>query len=116
MQIQTLKSKIHRATVTSADIDYEGSIEIAVDLMEAAGLVSGEKVIVASITKGGRLETYVQEGVRGSGDIIINGGAAHLIGKGEKVAIMAFAWSKRRIAPKKILLGEGNQILESKRS
>ncbi len=97
--------------ITSSDVDYEGSIEIDSDLMEAAGLWEGEKVLVASITSGNRLETYVQTGKAGSGDIIINGGAAHRIKAGERVAIMAFAVSRRPILPQKILLDEKNQII-----
>ena len=108
---QVLKSKMHRAMITSADVDYEGSIEIPADLMDAAGLWAGEKVLVASITTGNRLETYVQEGAAGTGNIIINGGAAHRIKKGERVAIMAFGLSETPVLPKKILLDETNQII-----
>ncbi|MBK1881466.1 aspartate 1-decarboxylase [Luteolibacter pohnpeiensis] len=108
---QLLKSKMHRAMITSADIEYEGSIEIPADLMNAAGLWAGEKVLVASITSGNRLETYVQEGPAGTGDIIINGGAAHRIKKGERVAIMAFGLSETPILPKRILLDEKNNII-----
>ena len=108
---QVLKSKMHRAMVTSSDVDYEGSIEIDTELMEAAGLWEGEKVLVASITSGNRLETYVQSGVAGSREIIINGGAAHRIKKGERVAIMAFALSDVPVVPKKILLNEENHII-----
>jgi len=97
--------------VTSSDVDYEGSIEIDTELMEAAGIWEGEKVLVASITSGNRLETYVQSGKPGSRDIIINGGAAHRIKKGERVAIMAFALSDVPVVPKKILLDEANHII-----
>ena len=112
---QVLKSKIHRAMITDADVDYEGSIEIPTDLMEAAGLWEGEKVLVASITSGNRLETYVQPGTPGTGRIIINGGAAHRIKKGERVAIMAFAISQTPVLAKKILLDETNQIVRTTR-
>lgn len=112
---QVLKSKIHRAMITDADVDYEGSIEIPTDLMEAAGLWEGEKVLVASITSGNRLETYVQPGIPGTGRIIINGGAAHRIKKGERVAIMAFALSQTPVLAKKILLDETNQIVRTTR-
>ena len=74
-----LSSKIHRATVTGADLSYVGSITIDRDLMDAAGLVEWEGVHVLDITNGNRLETYVIEGPRGSGEICINGAAAHLI-------------------------------------
>jgi aspartate 1-decarboxylase len=111
MYLQVLKSKIHRAMITNADVDYEGSIEIPTDLMEAAGLWENEKVLVASITSGNRLETYVQPGPAGGGNIIINGGAAHRIKKGERVAIMAFALSETPVIAKKILLDEANHII-----
>lgn len=108
---QVLKSKIHRAMITDADVDYEGSIEIPTDLMDAAGLWEGEKVLVASITSGNRLETYVQPGRPGTGHIVINGGAAHLIKRGERVAIMAFALSQTPVLAKKILLNDSNHII-----
>ena len=76
-----MKSKIHRATVTQADLDYVGSIGIDRDLMEAADLLEGEKVTIADITNGARLETYVIPAPRGSGIITINGAAAHLVGR-----------------------------------
>lgn len=107
---QVLKSKIHRATVTDAEVEYEGSIEIPRDLIEAAGLWEGEKVLVASVTTGNRLETYVQPGEAGTGRIIINGGAAHRIGKGEMVTIMAFGLSESPVLARKIVMGEGNRI------
>lgn len=108
---ELLKSKIHRATITDSDVDYEGSIEIDIELMEAVGIVEGEKVLVASISTGARLETYAQEGKRGSGKIIINGGAAHRIGVGEKVAIMSFGYSHDPILPMKVLLNEQNKVV-----
>ena len=86
-----LTSKIHRATVTAADLDYVGSITIDRDLMEAAGLVEWEGVHVLDITNGNRLETYVIEGERGSGEICINGAAAHLVSPGDLVIILAYA-------------------------
>ena len=108
-----LKSKLHRAIVKQADIDYEGSIEIPLDLMEAADLWEGERVLVTSMTSGGRLETYVQAGEPGTGNIIINGGAAHLIKKGECVTIMAFTISNTRISPLRHVLNEDNEIIKS---
>ena len=107
---QILKSKIHRAMITAADVDYEGSIEIPTDLMEAAGLWEGEKVLVASITTGNRLETYVQPGAPGTGKIIINGGAAHRIKKGERVTIMAFGLTDVTIPIRKLVLNERNEV------
>ena len=110
MQRQLLKSKIHRAVITDADIDYEGSISIPEDLMEEVGFWPGEKVLVASITKGARLETYVQKGARGSGQVVMNGGAAHLISKGELVTIMSFGLSEEPIEAKVLVCGEGNTL------
>ena len=108
---EVLKSKLHRAMITGSDVEYEGSIEIPTDLMEAADLWAGEKVLVASITTGNRLETYVLAGKPGTGHIMINGGAAHLIKAGERVAIMAFALSESPVVPKNLLLDEENQVL-----
>nr|MDP0503398.1 aspartate 1-decarboxylase [Verrucomicrobiota bacterium JB025] len=108
---QVLKCKFHRAMITDADVDYEGSIEIPSDLMEAADLWPGEKVLVASITTGERLETYVLEGKPGTGKILINGGAAHRIRKGERVTIMAFGISDKPFKQIKLLLDENNRIV-----
>lgn len=108
---EVLKSKLHRAMITDADVDYEGSIEIPSDLIAAAGLWPGEKVLVASITTGARLETYVLEGKPGTGTILINGGAAHLIKAGERVTIMAFGFSETRVEPEVLLLDEKNNVL-----
>lgn len=85
------KSKIHRATVTQADLHYVGSITIDADLMDAADLLPGEQVAVVDITNGARLETYVIEGERGSGVIGINGAAAHLVHTGDLVIIISYA-------------------------
>jgi aspartate 1-decarboxylase len=115
MLLQVLKSKIHRAMITDGDIGYEGSIEIPLDLIEAAGLWVGEKVLVASITSGNRLETYVQPGPAGGGRIIITGGAAHRIKKGERVAIMAFALSETPVEARKIVVDEHNRIIRAAR-
>ncbi|MBW0114768.1 aspartate 1-decarboxylase [Pseudonocardia abyssalis] len=85
-----LGSKIHRATVTQADLHYVGSITIDEDLVRAAGLVEGEKVQVVDITNGSRIETYVITGTAGSGGICINGAAAHLVNPGDLVIIMSY--------------------------
>ena len=111
MQHVLLKSKIHRACVSVADVDYEGSIEIPSDLMEAAGLWEGERVLVTSASKGGRLETYVQAGEPGTGKIIMNGGAAHIIKAGERITIMAFAISENPVLPTKVVCDENNEII-----
>ena len=91
MFLQILKSKIHRVTVTEANLDYIGSITIDEALMEAANIYPGEKVQVVDNTNGARLETYVITGKRGSGCICVNGAAAHLIHVGDTVIIMAYA-------------------------
>jgi aspartate 1-decarboxylase len=85
------KSKIHRATVTQADLHYVGSITIDADLLDAADLLPGEQVAVVDIANGARLETYVIEGERGTGVIGINGAAAHLVHPGDLVIIISYA-------------------------
>ena len=91
MFLQILKSKIHRVTVTEANLEYIGSITIDEDLMEAANIYAGEKVQIVDNTNGARIETYVIPGKRGSGCICINGAAAHLVHVGDTVIIMAYA-------------------------
>lgn len=91
MTLTMLKSKIHRATVTEANLDYVGSITIDADLLEASGILEYEKVAVVDITNGARLETYTIAGERGSGIICLNGAAAKLINKQDLVIIMAYA-------------------------
>ncbi len=113
MQRIQLKSKLHRAIIKQADIDYEGSIEIPSDLMDSADLWEGERVLVTSMTSGHRLETYAQAGEPGTGHIIMNGGAAHLIKKGECVTIMAFGISDERIVPLRHVLNDKNEIIKS---
>jgi aspartate 1-decarboxylase len=85
-----MKSKIHRATVTQADLDYVGSVTLDVALMEAAGLLDGEQVAIVDITNGARIETYVISGPRASGVIGINGAAAHLVHPNDLVIIMSY--------------------------
>lgn len=91
MQIEVLKSKIHKATITEADLNYIGSIAIDEDLIEAANLIENEKVHIYNITNGERLETYVILGKRGSGNISINGAAARKAAIGDKVIIISYA-------------------------
>ena len=86
-----MKSKIHRATVTQADLDYVGSVTLDADLMAAADLLEGEQVAIVDITNGARIETYVIPGPAGSGVIGINGAAAHLVHPGDLVIIMSYA-------------------------
>jgi len=90
LQINILKSKIHRATVTDANINYMGSITIDINLMERAGILPYEKVLVVSLESGERLETYAIKGKKGSGEICLNGAAARKILKDDKVIILAF--------------------------
>ena len=90
MMLNMLKGKIHRATVVQAELNYVGSITIDEDLMEAAGIREYEKVQVADVNNGNRLETYVIAGERGSGMICLNGAAAHYVEVGDKVIIMCY--------------------------
>ncbi|MFN5183187.1 MAG: aspartate 1-decarboxylase [Bacteroidota bacterium] len=91
MQIQVLKSKIHRVKVTEANAHYIGSITIDEDLMDAVNLIENEKVLVADIDNGNRFETYVIKGKRGSGIICLNGATARLVEVGDLLIIMSFA-------------------------
>ena len=90
MQRSMFKSKIHRATVTAADLHYEGSITVDADLLDAADILEHEQVHVVDVDNGARLETYVIEGERGSGAICLNGAAAHLIHPGDRVIIISY--------------------------
>jgi len=114
--LNILKSKIHRATVTEARVDYVGSITIDSFLMEKTNILPFEKVMVVSIDTGERLETYVIEGERNSGTICLNGAAARIIKKGEKVIIMAFCMLEPAQAsiftPKIIHVDENNRLAE----
>lgn len=107
-----MRSKIHKATVTDANLEYIGSITIDEELMEMTGLWPGEKVLVASNTTGVRLETYVITGDRGSGTICLNGAAAHLINKGEEIIIIGFELSDKPISPKVVLVDDTNQFIK----
>ncbi|UYN92747.1 MAG: aspartate 1-decarboxylase [Anaerolineales bacterium] len=106
-----VRSKIHNATVTEANLAYIGSITIDEELIERAGLWPGEKVLVVSNTTGERLETYVIVGPRGSGTITMNGAAAHLIKAGEQVIIMAFEISAEPVETTFILVDENNKFV-----
>lgn len=90
MQIQVVKSKIHRVTVTGADLNYIGSITIDEALMEAANIIEGEKVAIVNINNGERLETYAIKGNRNSGDITLNGPAARKVQKGDVIIIISY--------------------------
>lgn len=116
MFLTILKSKLHRATVTEANLNYTGSVTIDRDLIDAAGIVVHEKVQVVNNNNGARFETYVIEGKRGSGTICLNGAAARLVQPGDKVIIMAYAHMTPEEAanykPTVLLLGDNNQILK----
>ena len=104
-----MRSKIHKATVTQADLNYVGSITIDADLLDAVGLWEGEKVLIVSNTSGARLETYVITGERGAGDICVNGAAAHLIGPGEEIIIIGFELASEPVTPKVIVPSKDNR-------
>jgi aspartate 1-decarboxylase len=108
---ELLQSKIHKATVTEADVSYIGSVTIDKNLLEKIDLWAGQKVLIVSNTSGHRLETYVIEGPAGSGQICMNGAAAHLIKKGEEIIIIGFEYSDKPIEPKCILVDEQNQFV-----
>ena len=91
MRRRMMKSKIHRATVTDANLHYVGSITVDRDLMDAADLMEYEQVAVVDVDNGARLETYIIEGARGSGDICLNGAAARLVSPGDRVIIISYA-------------------------
>jgi aspartate 1-decarboxylase len=113
-----LKSKIHRATVTGADLHYEGSVTIDRDLMDAADIVSYEKVAVWDVTNGSRLETYAIEGERGSGVICLNGAAARLVARRDLVIIASFVNMDNEAAtkhePKLVFVDEQNRMLPTR--
>ncbi|MFD5767234.1 aspartate 1-decarboxylase [Streptomyces sp. NPDC127049] len=110
------KSKIHRATVTQADLHYVGSVTVDADLMDGADLLPGELVHIVDITNGARLETYVIEGERGSGVIGINGAAAHLVHPGDLVILISYAQmddaEARAYVPRVVHVDEANRIVE----
>ncbi len=115
MQIHLLKSKIHRAQVTGASLDYEGSLTIAVDFMEEVGLLPYERILCSNLANGARFETYAIPGERGSGEIRLNGATAHLGKAGDRITIMNFAVVDANEAktwePKVIVLGKKNAII-----
>jgi len=115
MLVHLLKSKIHRAAVTAASVDYEGSLTIAEDLIEACGLFPYERILCSNMANGARWETYVIRGPRGSGAIELNGAVAHLGRPGDRITIMSFTQVPAENAaawqPRVIVLGEGNAIV-----
>lgn len=116
MQREVLRGKIHRATVTEADLDYEGSLTVDATLMEAAGLAPYEKIDVYNVTNGNRFSTYLIEGARGSGTICVNGAAAHLATKGDRIIITGYGMiAEGDLAdhrPRVVLVDEKNRIRE----
>lgn len=114
MTLEMLKGKIHRATVTQAELNYVGSITVDENLMEAAGICEYEKVQIADVDNGARFETYVIAGERDSGIICLNGAAARMVSAGDKVIIMCYAQMTPQEAkenpPKVVFVDEKNQI------
>ena len=108
---QFLRAKIHKATVTDADLAYVGSVTIDPDLMDRVGLDQYEKVLIVDNTNGARLETYALTGARGSGEVRINGAAAHLVSRGDEVIIMAFEYADRPVRPRQILVDGENRFV-----
>ena len=110
-----LKGKIHRAHVTGADINYEGSITLDPLLMEAADIIPFEQVHVLDITNGARLQTYAIEGQRGGGEVVINGAAAHMVGEGDMVIVLAYHTvseeDARKLSPRLVYVDEANRIV-----
>jgi len=106
-----MRSKLHNATVTEANLAYIGSITIDEQLLELVGLWPGERVLVVSNTSGARLETYVIAGERGSGAMCMNGAAAHLIGEGEQIIVMGFELTDEPIAPRTALVDPQNRFV-----
>jgi aspartate 1-decarboxylase len=111
-----MKSKIHRATVTQADLHYVGSVTVDADLMDAADLLEGEQVAIVDVTNGARLETYVITGERGSGVLGINGAAAHLVAPGDTVILISYAQLDEAelaaYAPRVVFVDAANRIVE----
>ena len=116
MILTMLKGKIHRATVTQAELNYMGSITIDKTLMEASGIIENEKVQIVNNNNGARLETYVIPGKRDSGIICLNGAAARLVQPGDQVIIIAYAQMEEKEAkehkPKVVFVNEDNSIKE----
>jgi aspartate 1-decarboxylase len=112
-----LKSKIHRATVTQADLHYVGSVTVDEDLMDAADLLAGEQVAIVDVTNGARLETYVIAGPRGSGVIGINGAAARLVHPGDLVILIAYGAmddaQARTFVPRVVFVDTDNRVLRT---
>lgn len=115
MRRTMMHGKIHRATITDANIDYVGSITLDPDLLDRSGILPHEKVHVLDLDNGARFETYAIEGERGSGQVIVNGAAARLVAKGEKVIVLAYAEMEeeeaRALNPRVVLVDQANRPL-----
>ena len=118
MMRKMMRAKIHRATVTQAEVDYEGSITIDRRLMDATDLLPNEAVCVWNVTNGNRFETYTVEGPPDTGVICVNGAAAHLVRPGDLIIMAAFTWleeaAARRHEPKVVFVDEDNRIREQR--
>jgi aspartate 1-decarboxylase len=108
-----LRGKIHRATVTDANVDYVGSITIDQDLLKRADIWPGEKVLISDINNGARFETYTVEGKAGSGTVCVNGAAARLVRPGDKIIIMAFEYTDTPVTPKVVIVDEENRHVKT---
>lgn len=118
MHVHLLKSKIHRAQVTDSSLDYEGSLTIALDLMEKAGLLPYERVLCSNLANGERFETYVIPGERGSGAIVLNGATAHLGKVGDRLTIMSYTFIDEALAKKwepRVLVLGGKNVVKQQR-
>jgi aspartate 1-decarboxylase len=119
MERKMLKSKIHRATLTGADLEYEGSVTIDRDLMDAADILPYEAVCIWDVTNGSRLETYAIEGERGSGVVCVNGAAARLVATGDLVIIASFVslddQEARKHEPKLVFVDERNRMVPTRK-
>lgn len=113
MQLRAIcKSKIHRATVTEANVEYIGSIAVDTELLARVDIVPGEKVAVWNVNNGARIETYALPAPAGSGDVIVNGAAARLFRPGDPVIIVAFVLTDEAITPRMILVDERNRFVD----
>lgn len=109
-----LRSKLHQARVTQADLEYVGSVTLDPLLMEAADIAENEKVLIVDNTNGARLETYAIPGERGSGVVCINGAAAHLVDEGDEVIIMCFELADEAPPTRVVFLDANNEIVETR--
>lgn len=113
--IEVMKSKIHRAKVTQAELNYVGSITIDEDLMDAAGIIANEKVQIVNNNNGARFETYVIKGERGTGTVCLNGAAARLVQVGDIVIIISYAWMNieeaKQYQPKIVFPDDNNRLV-----